>query len=171
MDYRIEKKDIIKGVGVTKVFSKKSSNTESDNWKEQMGESWEFWNDFLNNGKDSVISNKYKLYKAPFWQMGVTHTLENGDILECIGAEAAGENYPELEHFEIPASTWAVFTAKGSLNNKVHPIDVLTTRIFSEWFPSSGYEKSMDYEIQVYGPGDTSSEDYTCELWIPVKKK
>ena len=34
-----------------------------------------------------------------------------------------------------------------------------------------GYEKAMEYEIQVYGPGNSQSEDYACELWIPVKKK
>ena len=36
--------------------------------------------------------------------------------------------------------------------------------------PKSGYIKSMDYEIQVYGPGDSQSDDYICERWIPIKK-
>lgn len=97
--------------------------------------------------------------------------MKMGDIIESIGAEDAGGNYPELTHFEIPANTWAVFIARGTLNQKEHPIDTLTTQIFSGWLPSSGYEKSMDYEIQVYGPGDTQSDDYICEIWIPVKKK
>lgn len=88
-----------------------------------------------------------------------------------IGAEWDGKEYPELIKFEIPASTWSVFTAKGSLNQTIHPIDALTTRIFTEWLPSSGYEKSMNYEIQVYGPGNTNSDDYWCEIWIPVKRK
>lgn len=35
---------------------------------------------------------------------------------------------------------------------------------------SSGYEQSMNYLMEVYGPGDTKS-DYICEIWIPVKKK
>jgi AraC family transcriptional regulator len=42
--------------------------------------------------------------------------------------------------------------------------------IFSEWLPSSGYEKSMDYDIQVYGPGNTQSDDYKCGIWISIKK-
>ncbi len=25
--------------------------------------------------------------------------------------------------------------------------------------------------IEVYSPGDSSSEDYTCEIWIPVTPK
>lgn len=28
-----------------------------------------------------------------------------------------------------------------------------------------------DYEIEVYPPGDSNSEDYTCEIWIPVIKR
>ncbi len=45
------------------------------------------------------------------------------------------------------------------------------TRIVTEWLPTSGYEKSMNYEIEVYGPGNTQLDDYTCEIWIPVKRK
>lgn len=47
---------------------------------------------------------------------------------------------------------------------------MLVDGIFTEWLPSSGYEKSMNYEIQVYRPGDTQKDDYTCEICISVKK-
>ncbi|WP_346934115.1 AraC family transcriptional regulator [Clostridium sp.] len=170
MEYRIEEKEIIKGVGIVKNFGKWTSNNEAKNWKNRMGERWDFWDEFLYGGMNNQIA-EYQLYRAPFYQMGVIHTLNNGEIEECIGAESDGEEYPTLMSFDVPASMWAVFTAKGTLNQSVHPIDALTTRIFSEWFPSSSYEKSMDYEIQVYGPGDTESDDYTCEIWIPIKEK
>lgn len=171
MEYRIEEKGIIKGVGVEKNFGKWTVNKDIENWKDKLGGRWAFWDEFLNRGANLIIRDKYKLYREPFWQMGVIHSTDSGDIVEAIGAEDAGGDYPELIHFEVPASTWAVFTAKGTLNQKVHPIDALTTRIFSEWLPSSGYVKSMDYEIQVYGPGNTESDDYSCEIWIPVKRK
>ena len=45
---------------------------------------------------------------------------------------------------------------------------MLVDGIFTEWLPSSGYEKSMNYEIQVYGPVDTQKNDYTCEICISV---
>jgi len=170
MEYRIEEKGIIKVVGVVKNFGKWTVSKNTENWKERMGERWALWDEFLNHGANLIIRDKYNLYREPFWQIGVTQTDEKGDIIEAIGAEDAGGEYPELTSYEVPASTWAVFTAKGTLNQKVHPIDALTTQIFSEWLPSSGYEKSMDYEIQVYGPGNTQSDDYTCEIWIPVKK-
>lgn len=44
------------------------------------------------------------------------------------------------------------------------------TRVISEWLPNSGYEKSINYELEVYGPGNTNDDDYTCEVWIPIKK-
>lgn len=170
MDYRIEEKGIIKGLGVVKNFGRWTANKDSEYWKEQMGERWEFWNAFLNGGVDSKIA-EYGLYRAPFYQMGVINTLENGEIIEAIGVESDGKTYDDLIDFEVPASTWAVFTAMGALNQKIHPIDELTARIFTEWLPSSGYEKSMNYEIQVYKPGDTQKDYYTCEIWIPVKRK
>lgn len=96
--------------------------------------------------------------------------MENGDTVEKIGAELReGEKYPGLTRFDIPANTWAVFTAKGTLNQKVHPITATMTRVMTEWLPASGYELIKSYEIEVYGPGNTQSDDYTCELWLPVK--
>lgn len=171
MQYKIIERDVIKGVGVTKNFRKFKIDKQAENWNERMGDVWSFWHEFLNNGANLILRDKYNLYKAPLWQMGVNYTDENGNLIVSIGAEDDGGDYPELAHFQIPASTWAVFSAKGTLHQNEHPLDALTTRIFSEWFPSSGYEQSMNYQIEVYGPGDTGSDDYTCDIWIPIQKK
>ncbi|MFC3924751.1 GyrI-like domain-containing protein [Clostridium punense] len=45
------------------------------------------------------------------------------------------------------------------------------TRITTEWITSSGYERSTKYEIEVYPPGNTDSDDYICEIWVPVNRK
>lgn len=37
-------------------------------------------------------------------------------------------------------------------------------------FTTYGYKRAADYEIEVYPPGDTNSDDYTCEIWIPITK-
>ncbi|KAB8138124.1 AraC family transcriptional regulator, partial [Gracilibacillus oryzae] len=44
-------------------------------------------------------------------------------------------------------------------------------RIFSEWFPSTGYEHADAPELEVYYPGDPASADYRSEVWIPVIDK
>ena len=172
MEYRIEEKGVIKGVGIVKNFGKWTVNRAAEHWTKRVGdEMWLFWDYFLDYGMNIVIRDRYKLYRPPFWQMGVTHTLDNGETVLAIGAEDDGQEHIELTPFEVPASTWAVFTAKGTLHQNVHPLEAMRVRIVSEWFPSSGYEKSMNYEIEVYGPGNTQSDDYVCEVWIPVRKK
>lgn len=171
MEYRLIEKEEFKVLGTVKNFGKWTANSECDNWKERMGDTWGLWDEFLNKGMNDKIAKEYKLYRSPLWQMGVTHTLDNGETVIAIGAESDGKNYPDLATLTIPKSTWAVFTAKGKLAQDEHPLDALMTRIVSEWLPTSGYEKSMNYEIQVYGPGNTKSDDYTCDIWIPVKRK
>jgi AraC family transcriptional regulator len=172
MEYRIIELPQIKVVGVVKNFGRWTSNKEGKNWKERSGDIWTFWDKFLNGEMNRIVRDKYKLYRPPLWQAGITQTLENNETVLAIGAEARdGESYPELKTFVVPASAWAVFTAKGMLNQDNHPVESLMTQIVAEWFPSSGYIKAMNYEMEVYGPGDTQSEEYTCEIWIPVKKK
>jgi hypothetical protein len=51
----------------------------------------------------------------------------------------------------IPSATWAVFTIKGSLNQKIHPIEMLMSKVISEWLPSSGYRKAMNYGLKCMG--------------------
>jgi AraC family transcriptional regulator len=62
MEYRIEQKGIIKGVGVVKNFGKWTTNKEAGHWTKKMGERWAFWDEFLNCGANLIIRDKYKLY-------------------------------------------------------------------------------------------------------------
>jgi AraC family transcriptional regulator len=64
----------------------------------------------------------------------------------------------------IPAATWAVFDC--TLAN----LQDVTRRIFTEWFPSTGYEHADVPELEVYLPG-SEGQNMKCEIWIPVVKK
>ncbi|WP_411764328.1 GyrI-like domain-containing protein [Bacillus atrophaeus] len=45
-------------------------------------------------------------------------------------------------------------------------------RIFSEWFPSTGYEHAEAPELEAYpASGDIHASDHRTEIWIPVVKK
>jgi AraC family transcriptional regulator len=172
MEYRIEKKGIVHCAGIVRNFGKLTVNQSASHWTEETPKIWEYWDNFLNRGENIVIRDKYKLYRPPFYQVGFNQTLENGDTVVSIGAEAKpGETYPELMSFEIPEHTWAVFPVKGTLNQNVHPISKTMTRVLNEWLPSSGYELIKGMDLETYGPGDTQSDDYVCELWLPVRKK
>ncbi len=167
MEYRIEEKQCISLIGVVKQIKRQSANAVANDWKEAAGEVWNVWDQFLNGGTNEKISH---LYHAPMWQMGFTKTLENGETLLAIGAEADANAAEDLQTYTIPANKWAVFTVRGNLRGKEHPIDAMWARITTEWLPSSGYKRAADYEIEVYPPGDTSSDDYTCEIWIPITR-
>jgi AraC family transcriptional regulator len=56
------------------------------------------------------------------------------------------------------------------LSSKEHPIDAMWTRTTTKWFPTCEYKRAADYEVEVYSPGDTNSDDYICEIWIPITK-
>jgi AraC family transcriptional regulator len=43
-------------------------------------------------------------------------------------------------------------------------------RIFSEWFPNSGYENAELPTLEIYSEGDITADDYKCELWVPIVK-
>ena len=171
MEYRIEEKQEINLVGQVRQLKRQSANVTADDWKEAAGDAWNVWNEFFNDGMDEKIACEYKLYRAPMWQMGFTKTLENGETLLAIGAESDENISTNLQRYTIPANKWAVFTVRGSLTGKEHPMDAMWTRISTEWFPTCGYKRAADYEIEVYPPGESSSEEYTCEIWIPIIKR
>lgn len=166
MEYRIEEKDEIHLLGVVKQINRQSANTTSNNWKESLGEVWHIWEDFFRNIDKKLYD--HKLYRNPMWQMGFTKTLENGETLLAIGAEAKEDILTDLDTYVIPANKWAVFTVKGSLNGKDHPMNAMWTRITTEWLPTFGYKRAADYELEIFPPGDTNSDDYTCEIWVPI---
>ncbi|RXT07959.1 hypothetical protein EIZ39_11120 [Ammoniphilus sp. CFH 90114] len=61
----------------------------------------------------------------------------------------------------IPAATWAVFTSIGPMPGAIQQV---WSNIFQEWFPSTGYQHSGRPELEVYPAGDTTAEDYQCEI-------
>ncbi|MBP1971323.1 AraC family transcriptional regulator [Virgibacillus natechei] len=91
----------------------------------------------------------------------VSLTKENGDVDYYIATATTKECPEELEKLEIPSLTWAVFKATGEM-----PDALLTTweRVYTEWFPTSGYELAE-------APEFVRGDDTKTEIWVPVKKK
>ncbi|MFD0590354.1 effector binding domain-containing protein [Paenibacillus sp. GCM10027627] len=160
MDYRIENKEAFTLVG-------KSINTTTQNG-ENHNQITQFWQDVLSDGTFSdllTIAQEEKSFGACYNLNQAT-----GQFSYLIGVnsslDAAKENNYQVR--EIPAATWAVFTSVGPLP---HTIQQTFTRVFQEWFPATGYEHAGGSELEVYYPGDTSVDDYRCEIWIPILKK
>lgn len=68
----------------------------------------------------------------------------------------------------IPAGTWAVFPCIGQLPKSLQDVN---TKIWSEWLPScKEYKLAGNYNIEMYTPAEGNTEDYYCEIWIPVER-
>lgn len=74
----------------------------------------------------------------------------------------------DMEEFTVPASTWAIFTAHGTVSQS---LSSLRQRIFGEWFPSSDYEHANAPMLEVFPAIPGNSPDFYCEIWIPIIKK
>ncbi len=159
MNYRIVEKDGFKAIGKSILVS----TVNGQNFKKIP----EFWSECNEDGTVCKIggSNPSK----PL--LGICMNDFDNEMKTftyVIGIEK-GEDIPEgLDVYEIPATTWAVFESIGPMP---HSIQKVWERIYSEWFPSTGYEHAGLPEMEVYPRGDGSSEDYVCEVWIPVKVK
>jgi AraC family transcriptional regulator len=67
----------------------------------------------------------------------------------------------------VPAGRWAVFGSRGPLPGAIQDVWM---RIYSEWFPTSGYKHAESPDLEVYPEGDNTAADYYCEVWVPVRK-
>jgi len=85
-----------------------------------------------------------------------------------IGIESP-DSVPGLEIYTVPASRWAVFECHGPVPGSIVQAEMYA---FMEWLPNSDYVHANAPEMEVYPPeSDGSSEDKTCEFWLPIKSK
>nr|WP_245302669.1 AraC family transcriptional regulator [Symbiobacterium terraclitae] len=92
---------------------------------------------------------------------------EGGSLDQWIGAATDRPCPPGFQVLEVPALTWAVFESVGPFPQALQDT---WARIYSEWFPSSGYEAAPGPEILWNESDDTSSPTFRSEIWIPVRR-
>lgn len=93
---------------------------------------------------------------------------EKGDLDHYIGVITSNETLSDLDVLEVKKTTWAVFESIGPFPETLQNI---WGRIYSEWFPSSGFESVEGPEILWHESPDTSNPSYRSEIWIPVRSK
>lgn len=154
MNYRIEKKDAFRVVGV-------SSPMETD-MEKNFSVIPLFWEKCLSNGTIEKLC-------------GIMDDNRKGvlGISKCVYDEGwkyyiavfAGGSCEGFETLDIPSRTWAVFDGSGK---SPEAIQELEKRIFTEWLPSSGYEYDQWPDVEFYISPDPQNAVF--EIWIPVKK-
>ncbi len=93
---------------------------------------------------------------------------EKGELDHYIGVATSSNETAEFDVLKIDSSTWAVFESIGPFPETLQNV---WGRIYSEWFPSSGYEATPGPEILWNENQNTGNPKYRSEIWIPVKKK
>ena len=93
---------------------------------------------------------------------------EKGELDHYIGVATSSDETAEFDVLKIDACTWAIFESIGPFPETLQNV---WGRIYSEWFPSSGYEAVEGPEILWNESPDTGNPKYRSEIWIPVKKK
>jgi len=98
-----------------------------------------------------------------------TRARANSRTSSSTNSEASSESSAKTAGFdvlEVEASTWAVFESVGPFPKTLQNV---WSRIYSEWFPSSGYELAPGPEILWNESPNTSNPEYRSEIWMPVK--
>ena len=161
MDYRIVEKPpftLLERVERHSIVADENLNTIPDFWTRAKA--------------DGTIEKLLELAADRTYLFGVCYGNEPTDsktfdyaiAAACDPALAAPEG---LRVREMPARTWAVFPCRGAMPGAVQQ---LWHRIITEFFPGSAWEPTYELDIEAYPDGDMESPDYTCEIWVPVKK-
>lgn len=163
MDYRVVEKDEFKVFGV--VFL--TTTVDNALYKEIP----EFCDKIWEDGTHLKI-NEFLGYPKMHMLHGIHYDFkEDGSRSYMMGWEVPETGVPkEYKILDIPSYTWVAFETKGIMPQNLAIQDVWK-RIYSEWFPSSGFVQVEGPCIEKYFWDDDKYDKYTCEVWIPVRRK
>ena len=158
VEYKIKEKEAFKIVGFKDSIKYETAHEEIP----------KVWKRFFLKKGFSKIDAKYAV--------NIDNNMSGDEFSYIIGDDYNPKcNIPKnFEIVEIPKFTWAVFSCTGPANLKMFE---LNEKIFKEWLPNSNeYEIATGYNIEMYSdPKDykkgIDDEKYSCEIWIPVKRK
>ena len=154
MNYRIEKKDGFRVVGISCPMEKEA---EQNFAKIPM-----FWHEAGNDGTlDKLVGMMDTELKGV---LGVCAAI--GDDWKYYIAVASPQADESMEEYEVPSFTWAVFSGEGVCPKTIQDLE---QQIMAEWLPTSGYEFANGPDVELYLSPDM--KDAKFEVWVPVVKK
>lgn len=162
MNYRIEKKDSFNVILKKKRFEKQEELTTD--------KIASFWKDCNDDGTIEKICNhisKNNIFKDCI--LGISFDDRNNfDFPYGIGAHCEADAEENgLEVVTIPENTFVVFQCTGEMPDAFKKV---YRYICTEFFPASEYTP-CGIEIEAYSSADIKDPNYTCEIWVAVKKK
>ncbi|GAV14968.1 AraC family transcriptional regulator [Paenibacillus sp. NAIST15-1] len=163
MNYRIERKDAFKLVGVKRRVPIVFEGENADILKLSQSitvEQRTKLQSYRNTDFTTVVNASY--------HFGEERHEEKGELDHLIGSiTTLDADFDGFEVVEVPACTWAIFSSVGSYP---HTLQQTWAKIASEWLPSSSYELIDVPEICFTGDMSDPHQVYS-EIWIGVKEK
>jgi len=163
MNWRIEEKEAFEVFGIERIFSNADPNLVPG-----------FWTEVQQNGEQKRLfdaTGEAMLDKCEMVLRAVCGYCEPGEntfpymICALKKADSKTEGFRVAQ---IPKTTWAIFRS-NPLPHYGIAIPELFNRAYSEWLPSSEYDKALGPDMEIYGL-DNDGKCYE-EVWIPVVKK
>ena len=154
MEYRIETKEAFRIIGVAAPLSKELEKNFTI-----VPQMWQ------TSSMDGTFQKLAALMDTPLKGLLGVSACGDAEEWKYFIAVASNQTETDFESYEIPASTWAIFSGEGTNQS----IQQLEQRIVTEWLPTSGYEYGNAPDIEVYLSPDPNNAKY--EVWIPVQKK
>lgn len=157
MNYKLVDKAEFSFYGVKREFS----TIDGANFKEIPL----FWQEVMEDGSFSKLMEKSKGSQC----LGVCMPMnpEKDVVFDYVIGAFSDEPVEGYDFQRVKAHEWAVFELKGPMSETLQPA---WKRIFSEWFPQTGYQHADLPELEVYFEGDVNAKDYYMEIWIPINK-
>jgi AraC family transcriptional regulator len=169
MEYRIEKKEAFDIFGIETISSSigdKKYQSPSQLWKKCQKDG-EYERLFTNSGElpSFITQDLCKIHGAVNYRKTDENTFPY--MLCCFVGKNSNIKGYNIAH--IPEQTYAIFPSKKFKWEEIGEVrNALEKRFYSEWLPTSNYEKIEGAEFEIYG-GD--QEYGYIELWYPVVKK
>ena len=160
MNYRIEKHEPFRVVGLKKEITWTPENQEG------FLEVPKFWAEPATGPAIMQLCSIMDIQPQGVLGMSVGNWHQNGTFDYYIGVASSQPMPGGMAEYVVPAGTWAIFDCVGAMPQSMQ---AMQQRIMTEWFPNSGYQYADAPDIEVYGPGDQSAEDYLCWIWVPVE--
>lgn len=169
MDYKVEKMSGFKVIGLAK------DSVFGDGYKDIP----KYWDWFCEKYEKPLLEGKKPSddmeqaildYKIGEFGICIDDTGKDGMFTYMIAGVYTGGNIPEgMEIYELPDMEWAKFKCVGPMPEALQAVD---NRIWKEWLPGNDeYELAGKYNVEWYAEGDTQTENYHSEIWIPVVRK
>ena len=169
VNYRIEKKNSFKMIGVEKIISM----LNGENFKEIP----KFWQECFQNGivekLDEVGKNAPHPGSKGLFPVNAIMCYEetgNDTFPYLIGTFMPENSIPEgYKVVEVSEYLWAIFTTeKYKQPDTSELVQKVWKLIYSEWFPSTNYVHAEGPELELYYEDEDDFEH--CEIWIPIKE-